>query len=451
MWKVVKGILLLVIIVLPIYLWYSLPVITGYGAKVMCSAVFVSHRNVEGVLREELGSVPFNLGKYILNYSDSSVTATVFGFAKKKAVYRTGLGSTLINDVDEKDLRSFKPRLYSLYDSLDVRKKWPDGEVIADTNFSSINYPLIDSSLKYCFSDTQDSLRRTRAVIVLYKGKIIRERYARGYDSSSVLPGWSMAKSVTNAMLGILVKTGRLRLNDSGLFKEWKGDERNKITLADLMHMSSGLRWWEFYAGPSDVTTMLFKKGDMGGFAVTHSFNFKPDERFYYSSGTANVLSLKIREVVGDSDYYRFAARELFSKIGMHHAILEADASGTFVGSSYCYSTARDWARFGLLYLHDGVWNGDRILPEGWVSFSTHETVAPSDMKAGKFGALFWLNVSGRYPHVPAGCFSAMGYEGQSIWIIPSKDLVVVRLSCEHGNVLDADKFLGMIVKGLGG
>jgi CubicO group peptidase (beta-lactamase class C family) len=246
--------------------------------------------------------------------------------------------------------------------------------------------------------------------------------------------GWSMTKSITNALLGILVKQNKLDIRSPAPVEAWKNDERRAITLTDLMNMRSGLRWWEFYAGPSACTDMLFKQKNMGAFAMGSSLADTPGVHWAYSSGTANILSAIIRQTIGDSGYYRFPYEQLFYKIGMVHTLLEPDAGGTFVGSSYCYATPRDWARFGLLYLNDGVWNGERILPEGWVDFTRSGT---------HYGALWWLK---RYPHVPADCYSCEGYEGQHVWVIPSRKLVVVRLALEHGDKLDVDHFLGQIL-----
>jgi hypothetical protein len=189
---------------------------------------------------------------------------------------------------------------------------------------------------------------------------------------------------------------------------------------------------------------MLFKEANMGAYAANSSLRHSPGQVFNYSSGTANILSLILRKAIGEDYYYRFPYEQLFEKIGMYSAVLEPDASGTFVGSSYCYATARDWARFGLLYLHDGIWNGQRILPEGWVKWTTTGT---------SYGALWWLNRDDggvrRYPHIPADCYACEGYEGQYVWVIPGSDLVVVRLALEHGRRLKPDVFLPEVIKAL--
>jgi CubicO group peptidase (beta-lactamase class C family) len=176
----------------------------------------------------------------------------------------------------------------------------------------------------------------------------------------------------------------------------------------------------------------------MGDFAARSGFRHRPGEVFNYSSGSVNILSGIIRRTLDEKDYYRWPYEQLFFKIGMYHAVLEPDAGGTFVGSSYCYATARDWARFGLLYLYDGIWRGQRILPEGWVRFTR---------TGDGYGALWWLN-NGRWPLAPADCFSCEGYEGQHIWVIPSRRLVVVRLALERQR-LDADRMLGELLAAL--
>ncbi|HEV2354702.1 MAG TPA: serine hydrolase, partial [Puia sp.] len=277
----------------------------------------------------------------------------------------------------------------------------------------------------------------TRAVIVVYHGRIVAERYAAGFDRHTRLTGWSMTKGITNALVGILVGRGMLKVAQPAPVEDWQADERAKITIGNLLAMNSGLKWWEFYAAPSSATRMLFKEKDMGAYAETSGLAHEPGKVFYYSSGTANILSAIIRAKVGDLGYYRFPYEQLFYPIGMYSAILEPDAGGTFVGSSYCYATARDWARFGLLYLKNGWWDGRQVLPRGWVDFTR---------TGGNYGALWWLNRARRHPHIPVDCFSCEGDEGQFIWVIPSKDLVIVRLAREHGRRLDPDRFVPAVM-----
>jgi CubicO group peptidase (beta-lactamase class C family) len=197
---------------------------------------------------------------------------------------------------------------------------------------------------------------------------------------------------------------------------------------------------------------MLYRNDNMAAYAMSFPAEDKPGEHFRYSSGTSNILSYIIKQHTGNG-YYQFASEQLFRKLGMLSAILEPDASGTFVGSSYCYATARDWARFGLLYLNDGILNGERILPEGWVKYT--RTPAQS-AKHGEYGAQFWLNAgepgndkNRTYPDVPTDCFFAEGFQGQEVWIIPSKKLVIVRLSLQDRDKLDENRFIADIIEAI--
>jgi hypothetical protein len=191
------------------------------------------------------------------------------------------------------------------------------------------------------------------------------------------------------------------------------------------MQMQSGLKWNEDYGNRSDVTLMLHKESDMGHFAFSRPLEFPVGSHWYYSSGSTNIVSYVIRRQLGnDSVYYSFAKRRLFNKIGMPDAVFEVDASGTIVGSSYLYATARDYARFGLLYQNDGLFNGERILPEGWVRFTT----TPASDSKNAYGAFFWLNLGYKLSSAPGDMYACDGHDGQHIYILPHHELIVVVL-----------------------
>jgi CubicO group peptidase (beta-lactamase class C family) len=435
------------------YASQAFPIVTGYGAKNLCSCAYLSGRTEQSVIDNELSAFPLSIGTFKLHPEDSSATASVFGFAKHKAIYRKGLGCTLLNEISEEELRNQKfnlPKPLGNQDNI----AWPMGNLIRDTILQDINYKLLNKTVEDAFAEPGETKnRRTRAILVLYDGQIIAEKYADGFDQNTRQLGWSMAKSVTNSLIGILVRDGKLSLNDAAPFAEWKNDNRANLTINNLMQMSSGLNWEENYSKPSDATNMLFKTKDAGLFASHATLTREPGKVFQYSSGTSNMLAWIVRNAVGDSAYYTFATERLFKKTGMHSMILEPDAGGTYVGSSYAFATARDWARFGLLFLNDGMFNGERILPEGWSEYSSTPCEG-ADM--GQYGAQFWLNAGSKtdvvkrmYPDVPADLFWADGYEGQNVFILPSKDLVVVKLSQSSGNYLDDNKFLADIIKAL--
>ncbi len=428
------------------YSWNSFPILAGYGSKVMCSAVFVAERNERQVREQDLSAYMMKLAHFEVNYNDSSVTGSVFGFAKRKAIYRSGMGATLVSESDEKNIRlqhfnlATKPVLNT--DTI----TWPMGDKLTGIFPEAIDSVKLQSAIQKAFAEEDTILPvRTRAVVVLYNGQLIAEQYAEGFTSKTKLAGWSMTKTVTSTLIGILVKLGKLSVDVPAPVPEWRelNDPRHSITIVNLLQQRSGLDFEENYSKSSDATSMLFEKADMGSYAASRPLKNKPGTAFYYSSGNSNILSRIIRKTLGDPLYYSFPYQQLFYKLGMYSAVIEPDPSGTYVGSSYMYATARDWARLGLLYLNDGIFNKERILPEGWVAKST--TPASADQRG--YGYQIWLNTGGdtsvkHYPAAPADMYYADGFESQFIFVIPSKNLVIVRLGLTQHNNFNADKFL---------
>lgn len=269
---------------------------------------------------------------------------------------------------------------------------------------------------------------RTDALLVVHHGRIVAERYGAGFGPDDTQPSWSVAKSMLHAAVGILVRQGRLSIPKSATVPEWSGDDdpRAAITLDQLLHMTSGLRFVEDYVDDkvSDVIKMLFRPGaeDTGAFAAAFPRDHLPDTVSNYSSGTSNIISRVIRDMVGPHDAYgRFLRTELFDRIGMASATPRFDHSGSWIASSFCFCTPRDFARFGLLYLRNGVWDGQRLLPEGWVDYArTPAPAQPTDTEHG-YGAHWWLLRD------DLGTFFASGYRGQYIFLVPALDLIVVR------------------------
>ena len=300
---------------------------------------------------------------------------------------------------------------------------------------------------------------RTRAVLVLHDGAIVAERYAQGFGPDSALPGWSVTKSVLSALVGILVEEKRLSLEDKALLPEWRfpDDQRAAISVEDLLRMRSGLAFSEIYSDPrADVTQMLYASSDMAAFAANKPLSAPPGTTWRYSSGTTNILSRIVRQTVGEREYHAFPRRALFGPLGMNSAVLESDAAGTFVGSSYMFATARDWARFGQLYLEDGDWRGRRILPAGWVRFGATPTPQSPD---GCYGAHWWLKVPRELggeteaaSRIPRDAFFGLGHEGQSLTVIPSRRLVVVRLGLSiYVDAWNHARFIAAVVQALSG
>lgn len=413
---------------------------SSYDAKIVCSCTFVSGRDWESIKAEDLYAVPF--ATIEIDKKEQSVTSNIYGLAKTKAIYRPGLGCTLVNEMEELVIRK-EPKLEK--NSTNVKKY--DFLIDSTANPNDLHQILdiygFDKALKETFIETDPkNIKRTRAVVILQNGKIIAEKYANNITKETPLLGWSMTKSITNAMIGLMVKDGKIDIKKPAPIAEWQNDERKNITVDHLLRMSSGLDFEENYATPSDATQMLFRKKGAGAYALLSKSKYKPDEKWYYSSGTTNILQEIMRRKFSNlADYQAFPHQRLFQKIGMNSAVLEPDASGTYVGSSYMYATARDWAKFGQLYLQDGIWNGERILPEGWVKYSSTETQASN----GNYAAQFWL-----YPkkeNLQSDLFQANGFEGQYVTIIPSKKLVIVRLGCTPGEGYNHAEFLREILK----
>lgn len=433
------------------YIWRALPILTGYGAKMVCSCTMIAGRDVQDVINDELSTSLLSKGTYHADFTDSSATGSIWGLAKRKAIYRKGLGCTLLSDISEEELRNqkFVVARSPVIDPDTIT--WPMGNKLPDSLPAGVDYEKLSQTLDEAFSEPGlEKRRRTRSILVVYDGNIIAERYADGFNQHSKQLGWSMTKSITNALIGILVKQGKLEVDKRAPLEAWQNDERKDITLGNLLHMSSGLEWEENYSGPSTATNMLYKEKDMGAYASSFPVDVNPETRFQYSSGTTNILSMIIRNQVGDNQYHSFPAKELFHKLGMYSMVMEPYPGGTFVGSSYSFATARDWARFGLLYLYHGVWNGEQILPAGWVDYTTTPAVAAP---RGEYGAQFWLNAGEKanpsnryYPDVPTDLYWADGYEGQNVFIIPSKKLVIVKLSCSQGEYLDDNAFLTGVI-----
>lgn len=448
--RICFGIIIVLVLAIAYFIFSNLDLIkaapngVGYKAKILCSGIFVSHRDEESVLIEDLSHPSdMNMINARVDNENKSVTTSIFGIIKDKAIYRPGLGCTLLSSKSEEEIRSQSVEIPAPLPESPETILWPTGELmLSKENPPNVDRELLDEAvLKVFLEHHPERPCRTRAVVVLLDGKIISELYAPGFSKNTLLLGWSMTKSVTNALVGILVGQGKLSIHDPVPVPEWRepGDPRGNITLDQLLRMSSGLKFLEAYTeNPlSDVSTMLFHKQNTGAFAADMPLETEPDKKWSYSSGTTNIISRVIRQTIGNqAEYASFPRRMLFNRIGMRSAIMEMDASGTYVGSSYMYATARDWARFGLLYLNDGVWEGERILPEGWVAYSSTPT---STAPQGQYGAHFWLNRGNPnnpedrpFPQLPTDMFLAQGVQGQVVVIIPSCKLVIVRLGMSH-------------------
>lgn len=418
----------------------SAPVGTGFAAKTMCSSVFVSGRDPADVAASDLEPVAgFGIAA-VVDRERRTATASIGGLFHRTAVYRDGLGCTLAVGRSVAELEQQAVTMPAARSAPDA--PWPEGERVEAVG--GVVRARLDAALEEAFAEPDpDDPRRTRAVIVVHGGRIVAERYASGFGGATPLLGWSMTKSVTGALIGILVGQGLLEPDRPAPVPEWRdpSDPRRAITLEQLLQMAGGLDFEELYETKlaSAVNRMLFSVLDGAAFAAARPLAFPPGTRWQYSSGTTAILSRIVRQTA-PGEGRTFARRELFDRIGMTTAVLEEDPSGTISGSSFMYAGARDWARFGLLYLHDGLWAGERVLPAGWVEASTTPTTAATP-DGVSYGYQLWLNRSSPagsglrwMPWLPEDAFACRGHESQFVVVIPSRDLVVVRLGRARGS-----------------
>lgn len=352
-----------------------------------------------------------------------------------------------------------------------IKPEWPspDWKVVTpeSVGVSSAKLKLVE---EYAFTRTGDEAdrkgRRTDGLVILRNGKLIYEKYARNFKEDKVHLTWSVTKSILQAMYGVAVKQGLIKLDDPGYYhyEPLSRDEAHKkITIRHLLNMSSGLAAEEGYeSGPlkSSVIAMLYTRGrkDMGSFCANLPLRSEPGTHVYYSSCDTNILSAILKKVYGAEEYDKLPFEQIFKPLGITNVTFERDGSGTYVGSSYLYMTARDLAKIGYLYLNDGVWNGERLLPEGWVTLA--RTPAPGykttpysdDLAQDNYTAHWYANtgvpnrgIHEPWPDAPADTFAALGHWGQMLYVIPSLDLIVVRFGDDREKAFIKNDFLKLV------
>jgi len=427
----------------------ALPIGTGYSARYLCSHVFLQKRDPEEIFQREIKPTNplFNTVSYEIDYEKKIVITKAFSLFKKKvAVYREGLGCTLMVDSTIEDLKkqaqNVKPRVYTG----DIEPYLENSKNKRDIQF---DMQSLDSVLeRYLAEPDSKSNRNTRAIVISQNGEVIMEKYSQGISSDTLLLGWSMTKSVINALIGILVKDGKYNLEDKNLFPNWSEDQRKEITLNHLLRMNSGLEFEEVYGPFADATYMLYDSKITSDYAMNKPLKEEIGKVWYYSSGTTNLLSRLIFEANGGTLFQNtnFLRERLLDKVKMRGAIIESDSGGVFIGSSYMYASARDWARFGFLYLNNGVFNGERIFPDNWVAYSTTVT---DNTPLGEYGAQIWLNKGNpedpsqrKFPKLPSDLFYFGGYNKQIVAIIPSKKMVIVRLGVTTDQSWNHENFI---------
>jgi len=421
----------------------KMDLISGFSAKSMAAGHFIDNRSQEMIEKGDNDIDMIDLAKNKIEEAGKFAAASVYGLKERKAIYREGLGATLIND----DFDVSKPYLVPKRTKLNNNLPFPYGNnEPKDTVFANVDYAKLNAVVANSFDAKGEIKKRTRSLLVIYKDKIIAEKYDTGFDKNSKILGWSMTKSITSAMFGILQKQGKFDIYKPAPIAEWKNDERKIITTNDLLHMNSGLEWEEQYYKICDATQMLFQAEDMSRVQLVKPAKYKPNTHWNYSSGTTNLLSGILRkQFKTHQEYLDFWYSALIDKIGMNSMVIETDMTGNYVGSSYGWATTRDWSKFGLLYLHKGNWNGEQIFNENWEKYSA----APTNTSNRRYGGHFWLNAGGYFPDVPRDMYYCSGFQGQMVAIIPSLDLVIVRMGLTEEPQFDFNGMLKGIVGSL--
>lgn len=440
---ILRSSLLLVVVLIVVFVFFvypKLPIINGFAAKRACSCLYVGDREINAVEQEELGAFPQNLATVEVDSKNKTVSATTFGLHKMTSVFRPGLGCKLV--IGEDDYKTAHVPLLKRQAS--EKSQVETDSIILSTGMTQQKLAKLNLALEEAFDSGEAWKKKTRAMLVQYKGVTLAEKYRAPHDKDTPFLGWSMTKSVCNILVGILLKEGKLDLQQDNLFPEWAGDERRNITLDNLMRMNSGLEWNEAYGSVSQVTEMLFLEESAAEYARASSYESAPGDVWEYSSGTTNLIGRLIKNSFDkEEDYYDFPSRALFDKLEMYSAQIETDEKNEYVMSSYMHATARDWAKLGKLYLDEGIYDGiDTIFTKEWHNYS----LTPTSHSEGRYGAQIWLNGDPKdYPSCPADTYKFSGFEGQYVVMIPSVDLVVVRLGL--GKDFPFDKVLGMIME----
>ncbi len=389
---------------------------TGITAKQICSLSFVSGLDTDQARSLYISPLLGGIDDYVsvdVDREAGEVSASLFGLYRQRAVYSEGLGCTLVHGNGELDTDTGLLPLTT-------------EPMVLNTDHLNAHFDAtaIDTALDAAFADDG---RNTLGVVVLHEGELIAERYADGVNSQTPLHGWSMTKSLAATMAGVLTQRGLIDVYAQGQVPALMDAGRPEITVDDLLRMTGGLAGYELNDGTDPNSQMLFTQSDMATFAATREQIAAPGERWDYQSGNTVLAGSALEEYLGDTPAEEVATIRdwLFEPLGMAHSVLEADQEGTLQWSSYMYASARDWAKLGQLYLDGGrAPDGTQLIPEDWIDYVT----APTPGSDGIYGSGYWMWAD----DFPSDHFIMNGFQGQEGFIIPSEDLVIIRMGATN-------------------
>lgn len=454
-WKSIIVIATTILLTVAGLLYWSLPVATGYAAHYLCTQTLIADREPDGVFRREVAPINplLRLVRFHVDKVQATVRATGLGFIRPAtALYRPGLGCTLIVATNAESLNRQSAQLaLPPPPTMHVEHSPDSGTAEQGERQSEQLQTVLDRAMQ---EPTATSLRNTQAVVVMQHGKLLAERYARGIHPDTPLLGWSMTKTVTALLTGILVQDGKLSLDQDALLPDWSSprDPRHAIRLQHLLQWTSGLDFKEGHGPGSDTVNMLYRSGDMVRYAARRPLQATPGVRINYESGGSVLLAAILANAISSHplDIVRFAHQRLFGPLGIQTAIMEPDAAGNLVGGSYMLASARDWSRIGQLILQQGNWQGSQIVSRDWIRFMS---TPQGDWQDGTHGAHLWLNapVNGnkRFMSLPDDTVMLDGFNHQLVVIIPSRQLVVTRLGETVDHSWDTEHFVSDILDSL--
>ena len=437
--KTFKRIFLVFAVLVTVTIVYNYPklnILAGYSAKNTASSVFLGERSLAFTNKTDNNFSPVDLASDAIDKKKKTATSSVFGLLTRKAIIREGLGSVLtLDEADENNPYLTPKRTTTRNETI----PYPFGNAPQkDTVFANVDYEKLNTSVGSIFGSS-----KSRAVLVIYKDQIIAEKYSEGFHKDARILGWSMTKSILATVFGVLQYQQKINLQDKAPIASWQNDARKDISLHNLLQMNSGLEWDENYDEISDATKMLFLERDMTKMQAAKPLVGKPNESWYYSSGTSNLLSGILRnQFQTHQNYLDFWYTDLIDKIGMNSMIVETDLAGNYVASSYAWATARDWGKFGLLYLHNGSWNGQQVFSKDWVKYVT----TPTPTSEGTYGIHFWLNAAKQFKDLPRTMYFADGYQGQRVYVFPDQEMVVVRFGLSN---FEENMFLKEVIQSI--
>jgi len=430
-------------------------------AKIVCSGVFVSGRDPEEIrknsayflMTEPVRQKPLTVD---VDREKKQVRVTIEGTTRTAALY--GDQGCIIHPVGENGIH-FTPVPVKTTLPEAATQPWPMGDApVKEPWPAGLDKAKVQAAVDMAFADPEGL---TAAMVVVYKGQIVGERYLSGISKDTQLESWSMGKSLTATLVGLVIKDGAFNLDDPAPVPDWRrpGDPRGAITVADIMHMSSGLsftgqddRWMDPNTQYHDHFFIYAGGVNAFQYAITSPVEYAPNTVGRYRNSDPMTLGFLVQQHVRKKgeEYLTFPQRALFDKIGIRRQVLETDAWGNFLLSGYDYGTARNWARLGMLYLQDGMWNGQRLLPEGFAKFVG--TPAPA-WRRKEYGGQFWVNGEGQW-NLPRDAYFMSGAGGQHTFVVPSHDLVVVRMGHQRGAPVGTktlNQSLAALVAAIGG